>query len=148
MRHIFVQLAILINIYIYIYYCWFALQRWISQSNIASEASSSIRDAMRNPFWTKHINNSVYQGSDKVTSVNYHKIVFIKALTRWHQWIITRIHIDNNSALTWHKIDIRIFPDSCRLRISNLMSSQCTVIVFILQSLVTLMDITTNIQII
>ena len=28
------------------------------------------------------------------------------------------------------------------------MSSQCTVIVFILQSLVTLMDITTNIQII
>jgi hypothetical protein len=44
--------------------------------------------------------------------------------------------IDNNSALTWHKIDIRmrlrigenargfprIFPDSCRIRISNFMS--------------------------
>jgi hypothetical protein len=72
------------------------------------------------------------------------------------------VYIDNNSALTRHKIDIRIrlrigenarvcpsiFSDSCRIRISNFMSSQCTVIVFILQSLVTLMDITTNIQII
>jgi hypothetical protein len=41
-----------------------------------------------------------------------------------------------------------IFPDSCRIRISNFMSSQCTVTVFIPQSLVTLMNITTNIQII
>jgi len=40
------------------------------------------------------------------------------------------------------------FPDSCRIRISNFMSSQCTIIVFILQSLVTLMDITSQCTII
>jgi hypothetical protein len=59
---------------------------------------------------------------------------------------------DNNSALTWHKIRYtysarigenarEIFPDSKPHPYIDFMSSQCTVIVFILQSLVTLMEI-------
>ena len=51
-----------------------------------------------------------------------------------------RLRIGENARVTRGFSPIR--------RISNFMSSQCTVIVFILQSLVTLMDITTNIQII
>jgi len=43
-----------------IYYRRFVLREFISQSNITPEAKPEIRDAMRNPFRTKHINDSIF----------------------------------------------------------------------------------------
>jgi hypothetical protein len=56
-----------------IYYHWFVLRKWISQTNITSKTNPEIWDMMRSPFQAKYINDSM----------------FIKDLLRWHHFSVT-----------------------------------------------------------
>jgi hypothetical protein len=53
------------KIMINIYFRWFVLWEWISQSNITSKANPEMWDATRSQFWAKHINDSMF--------INIHK---------------------------------------------------------------------------
>ena len=43
-----------------IFYRWFVLREWISQSNLASKAKSEMWKVIRNSSQAKHINNSMF----------------------------------------------------------------------------------------
>ena len=52
--------------YIYIYYCWFVLWEWISQSHFTSKVKTEMWDAMKSPFWAKHINDNMFIENDVI----------------------------------------------------------------------------------
>jgi hypothetical protein len=69
-------------------YLWFWLWKRISHSNIVLKVKPEKWDVMRSPFQAKHINNSVYQGSDKVTSLNWYLLLLCCAYRKdWLVWI-------------------------------------------------------------
>ena len=43
-----------------IYYYWFVLWEWISQSNLVSNTKPELGDVMRNPFRSKYMNDSMF----------------------------------------------------------------------------------------
>jgi len=66
-----------------IYYRWFVLQEWISNSNITSKVKPEMWDAMRSPFRAKHMSDNM----------------FIEDLVRWHQWHHYNIILDNSDTM-------------------------------------------------
>ena len=80
------NLPLFLTEYINKYYHWLVLRKRICYINVASKWN-----ALRTPFRTKHINDSM----------------FIMDLSRWHQWHQCNVTLEINDNFSYHAFHLR-----------------------------------------